>query len=723
MNEKNYRPHSEDPASQHFVDASLEELARLGNRDDEAFLEKMEQTLDQVDSEILASKNGTIPPATRNPFWGISGAVAAVVAGGIFLSIYSSKWNKPRPGDSTTIASLPEHPEKTVPVEKKETEVLEVKKPVVRQIPKTTDVELAQKRGTPSNWAPPTDEPCPVEAISDLASNISVGYDSEYIFRGTRMTPEIEASNIASIDTSYFGKKPDRETVRGRRILNGTASIVGDKTSGWDDYYQGAELSIALNCRATVTPYIGYNGTPDTWGIDIGRNTKTTDHVIRRELPLLPGEPLDAVGYGRSNRGRSDLRLTSGAVTSNRQGKLDKHTYGGGEYQYKATDIDNASQNPLDVLATVNGKTITRGEVDEAVRSRVQLYLIENEGIDTAAQAEKSIKEMQKTALNDLIDRKLFAEEFDRMGGEIKPEYIDQAVERFVKQRFGGDRERFLKTLEKMKFPLATFREIQREGIVANALEARFSDRKVDKNDEHKRFVQALRKQANIKIFKEIPKPAAEQERYGQLVDNPYASPLIAPLSTFSVDVDTASYSNVRRMINQGYAIPRDAVRIEELINYFSYDYPQPENEHPFAFAIETARCPWNANHQLMRVGIQGREMQRDKRPAANLVFLLDVSGSMSPANKLPLVKQSMKLVIEELTARDTISMVVYAGAEGLCLPPTHGNEKEKILAALDNLKSGGSTNGGAGIQLAYKMAKENYKEKRNQSRHSLYRW
>ncbi len=206
--------------------------------------------------------------------------------------------------------------------------------------------------------------------------------------------------------------------------------------------------------------------------------------------------------------------------------------------------------------------------------------------------------------------------------------------------------------------------------------------------------------------------PPTDREAYNPLVDNEFQSPLEHPLSTFSVDVDTASYTNIRRMIRDGVGtIPKDAVRIEEMINYFSYDYPNPHGEHPFAFALESAVCPWAETHQLLRVGIQGRKMKREQRPAANLVFLLDVSGSMGSANKLPLVKQAMSILVEELNQGDKVSIVVYAGAEGLCLPATRGDQHAKILASLNNLQSGGSTNGGAGIELAYKTATANYIE------------
>ncbi len=201
---------------------------------------------------------------------------------------------------------------------------------------------------------------------------------------------------------------------------------------------------------------------------------------------------------------------------------------------------------------------------------------------------------------------------------------------------------------------------------------------------------------------------------YGPLIDNPWFSPLDEPLSTFSTDVDTASWTNLRAMIRNGRsadAIHDDAVRIEELINYFDWNYPQPDGEHPFAFATETAECPWNENHLLMRVGIQGHVIPRTERPDANLVFLLDVSGSMNQPNKLPLVKRSISVLIEELGENDSVSIVVYAGAEGLALKPTSGRDQVTIQEALDKLDAGGSTNGGAGIKLAYRMAREQFKE------------
>jgi Ca-activated chloride channel family protein len=194
-------------------------------------------------------------------------------------------------------------------------------------------------------------------------------------------------------------------------------------------------------------------------------------------------------------------------------------------------------------------------------------------------------------------------------------------------------------------------------------------------------------------------------ESYSPVVDNAFLPAQQNPLSTFSIDVDTASYSNVRRMLSAGQRPPKDAVRIEELVNYFTYDYAPPKDDRPFSAHVEMADCPWHAEHRLVRIGLKGRDLGQERRPACNLVFLLDVSGSMNAPNKLPLVKESMRLLISRLNEEDNVAIVVYAGASGLALPSTSCEQKTKILAAIENLQAGGSTNGGAGIQLAYDTA------------------
>lgn len=198
-------------------------------------------------------------------------------------------------------------------------------------------------------------------------------------------------------------------------------------------------------------------------------------------------------------------------------------------------------------------------------------------------------------------------------------------------------------------------------------------------------------------------------EDYGSMIENVFESPKTAPLSTFSIDVDNASYTNIRRFINAGQKVPKDAVRVEEMVNFFKYQYPQPKDGNPFSIITEYSDCPWNPNTKLVRIGLQGKIIPTDNLPASNLVFLIDVSGSMSAMNKLPLVKESLKVLVQQLRDEDKISIVVYAGAAGLVLPPTNGNQKQTIIDALDKLQSGGSTAGGAGIQLAYKTAIDNF--------------
>lgn len=203
-------------------------------------------------------------------------------------------------------------------------------------------------------------------------------------------------------------------------------------------------------------------------------------------------------------------------------------------------------------------------------------------------------------------------------------------------------------------------------------------------------------------------------EDYDGIIENRFHRVTDEPLSTFSIDVDGASYSNVRRMINAGQLPPADAVRIEEFINYFKYKYPQPQGNDPFSITTEMSNCPWNEKHKLVMVGLQGKQMSTENLPPSNLVFLIDVSGSMEDPNKLPLVKASLRLLVNQLREQDHVAIVVYAGAAGLVLPSTSGMNKEKILAAIDNLSAGGSTAGGTGIQLAYRTAKENFKKQGN---------
>ncbi len=203
--------------------------------------------------------------------------------------------------------------------------------------------------------------------------------------------------------------------------------------------------------------------------------------------------------------------------------------------------------------------------------------------------------------------------------------------------------------------------------------------------------------------------PVFNTEQYDHMQESGFKSPVHDPLSTFSIDVDTASYANVRRFLNQNRMPPEDAVRIEELINYFNYDYPEPEGREPFSLTLESASCPWNADHRLVHAGIKGKSIPLEQIPAMNLVFLIDVSGSMNSPDKLPLLKQAFRLLTEQLRAKDRVAIAVYAGAAGLVLDATSGDRTKTILDAIERLEAGGSTAGAQGIQLAYDVAKKNF--------------
>ncbi|MFN8302786.1 MAG: von Willebrand factor type A domain-containing protein [Saprospiraceae bacterium] len=212
-----------------------------------------------------------------------------------------------------------------------------------------------------------------------------------------------------------------------------------------------------------------------------------------------------------------------------------------------------------------------------------------------------------------------------------------------------------------------------------------------------------------LKTLRDTLPPEQGTEQYNAIMENPFVEVAGNPLSTFSIDVDAASYSNVRRFINSGRLPPADAVRIEEMINYFDYQYDAPRDGRPFAVHTELAACPWQPGHQLLLLNLQGQKIDTGQLPASNLVFLVDVSGSMESPDKLPLVIESLDLLTDQLRPQDRVAIVVYAGAAGLVLPSTPGDQKETIKLALTELKAGGSTAGGAGIQLAYQTAREQF--------------
>jgi secreted protein with Ig-like and vWFA domain len=229
-------------------------------------------------------------------------------------------------------------------------------------------------------------------------------------------------------------------------------------------------------------------------------------------------------------------------------------------------------------------------------------------------------------------------------------------------------------------------------------------------DDGREKTVEGLKRQEeSASALRDLQRRDAAGERYNHFAENAFLRPSERPLSTFSIDVDTASYANVRRFLMAGQRPPRDAVRIEELLNYFRYTDPAPTGDVPFSVTVEAATCPWRPGHRIVRVGLKGRDVARDRRPAGNLVFLVDVSGSMGDADKLPLVKQALTMLVDELTENDRVAIVTYAGEAGLRLPSTSGDQKEKIRAAIDSLSSGGSTHGSAGIELAYEQAAERF--------------
>lgn len=232
------------------------------------------------------------------------------------------------------------------------------------------------------------------------------------------------------------------------------------------------------------------------------------------------------------------------------------------------------------------------------------------------------------------------------------------------------------------------------------------TDKSKKRKSKKQRKKEALQIQEALKTIQPIE---VDSESYESYQENLFESSSVNPVSTFSIDVDNAAYTNIRRLINNGQKVPKDAVRVEEMINFFKYDYPKPKDSHPFSINTEYSDSPWNQNHKLLKIGLQGKEIPTDKLPKSNFVFLVDVSGSMEDVNKLPLLKASIKVLLNELRDDDRVSIVYYASGTGVLLEPTKASEKNKIINAVDNMRAGGGTSGAAGLDLAYEMAAKHF--------------
>ena len=284
----------------------------------------------------------------------------------------------------------------------------------------------------------------------------------------------------------------------------------------------------------------------------------------------------------------------------------------------------------------------------------------------------------------------------DDIGDQFSPENVG-----YKKEEMGAVAGGF-RVMEQKQ---VTSGELLSRNVVGNESEARVYSQPASTIDSPNQVVaQPYPYPPQREIYPYNP-PSVESESYDRIAENGFHSPEQEPLSTFSIDVDTASYSNVRRFLNQGQLPPPDAVRIEEMINYFNYEYPEPGWGQPFSVNTEVTSCPWNPSHQLALIGLQGKRLNSLTMPASNLVFLIDVSGSMNSPNKLPLLQDAFRMMAQELESKDRVSIVVYAGAAGMILDATPGNYKDLIMTAVARLQAGGSTAGGAGIQLAYQTA------------------
>lgn len=398
----------------------------------------------------------------------------------------------------------------------------------------------------------------------------------------------------------------------------------------------------------------------------------------------------------------------------------DYNYYRGDVYSRNKIVADNKSGNTLtwterskqmdfNITSEITQKTEEKSETDQVdiadIEERANSSVIQN------LQGQVAGLNISKGSGQPGADSTIILRGVGSINGSIEPLFIVDGVP-VDEEGFRSINQNDIESINVLKDASATSIYGNRGGngvIVITTKEGKF------KNLSKRQLRKLIRQQEKAKkqnAGKDLLPTSNEpetQEDYSSFLENEFENPLNQPLSTFSIDVDNASYTNIRRFLNNGERVPKDAVRVEEMINFFKYEYPQPKDNHPFSINTEYSDCPWNTDHKLVRIGLQGLSIPESSLPASNLVFLIDVSGSMNETNKLPLLVESMKILVNQLRKKDKVAIVVYAGAAGMVLPPTSGDDKQAIFEALDKLSAGGSTAGGAGIELAYKLAQENF--------------
>ncbi|PKQ46566.1 VWA domain-containing protein [Confluentibacter flavum] len=478
--------------------------------------------------------------------------------------------------------------------------------------------------------------------------------------------------------------------------LPGVTILVKGTTNGAATNFDGLYQIKAKDSDVLVFAYIGY----ETKEIKVGSLT-TIDAALETSKEAL--EEVVVVGYGIQRKSYSTASVTSASASEiKRQKQKAYHNQLAGQIQ--STPITQA------LAGRAAGVQITEGSNDKSTRIliRGQASLTKNSQpllvVDGYVRSYNDLEGLNPKDIQNIDVLK------DASATSL---YGNRGANGVIVISTKGNSE----TLKNEPLYIVDGVPIKKENnhIIKNLSETDIDSKIAYNKSEAKEKYGQIAKNGCVVITTHNGNfRLNNEESYAVIEENNFERTSLSPLSTFSIDVDKAAYSNIRRMINNGESIDPDAVKIEEMINYFEYSYPQPIGEHPFSINTEVAKTPWNNDTKIVKIGLQGKTFSNDELPPSNLTFLIDVSGSMSSNNKLPLLKTAFKLLVNQLREEDRVSIVVYAGAAGVVLEPTSGKYKDKIISALDKLEAGGSTAGGQGINLAYKLAEENFKTKGN---------